>query len=115
MKLSNIILITIFILSFSSCYKPGKVQIENNISNVELIDVKWGDIYISYQLYPGETSEKIEITKQDEKLPSKNRVTFKMRANLKTVYLKTEEEYMLDQDEELYIILNDDTKVLEFE
>jgi hypothetical protein len=34
-----------------------------------------------------------------------------MRANGKMVYLETEEEFSLDQDEDLLIILDDETQV----
>lgn len=95
-----------------SCYKPGEIQIRNNISQVEIMDVKWGDIYVATDLMPGETSGKYSIPKSVEKLPKSNHVSFKMTANNKTVYLETQEEFLLEEDGDLLIVLDDDTQVV---
>jgi hypothetical protein len=93
-----------------SCYKPGKIQIQNKISKVEITDVKWGDVYIATELLPGESSTKT-IEEYEEKLPKKFKVSFKMVTNNKSIYLETEEEYLLNEDEEKLITLDDATKV----
>jgi hypothetical protein len=94
-----------------SCYKPGDIQVQNNITQVKIVDVKWGDIYIASELLPGQTSEKLTIDKYAEKLPSNHKISFKMTANNKTIYLETEEIYMLNEDDDLLIVLTDDTNV----
>ena len=58
-----------------------------------------------------ETSEKLTISKCEEKLPGSHKISFKMTANNKSIYLETEEEYFLDEDDDLLIVLTDDTKV----
>ncbi len=105
-------IILLFLIPFlQSCYKSGKLQIQNNISQVKIYDVEWGDLYIASELLPGESSDKIEILKYDEKLPASHKVSFKMTANQSTIYLETSQEYLLDEDGYLVINLNDDTKV----
>lgn len=93
-----------------SCYKKAKIQVQNNISGVRITDVYWGDFYLAYELLPGETSEKQTIYRLDQKLPASKRINFTMSANQKSVYLETQ-EYLLDQDDDLLIILSDDTKL----
>lgn len=94
-----------------SCYKPGKIEVVNNIDNVEIIDVKWGDVYIVNSLLPGESSEKVTVLKSEEKLPSVHSVSFKMSANGRIIFLETKGTYSLDQDETISIILDDNTGV----
>ncbi len=94
-----------------SCYKPGKIQIQNKISQVEITDVKWGDIYIATELLPGESSAQTTIEEYEAKLPKKFKISFKMVANNKSIYLETEDEYLLNEDEVKLITLDDATKV----
>jgi hypothetical protein len=111
MKTIKLLLIAFISVIMQSCYKPGDIQVQNNIAQVKIVDVKWGDIYIANELLPGESSRKLTIRKYDEKLPSRHKVSFKMTANNKSIYLETEEEYLLDEDDSLLIVLTDDTKV----
>ncbi|MCI5058409.1 MAG: hypothetical protein MRY83_20020 [Flavobacteriales bacterium] len=94
-----------------SCYKPGKINIQNNISNVKLDDVSWGDITIGTDLLPGESTGEVLISKHEEKLPSTQVIRFSMIANGISVYLETQESYELDEDDNILIILDDDTPV----
>ncbi len=111
MKKLQIIVIVLALGLFQSCYKPGDISVQNNISNARIIDVKWGNFYLAAELLPGESSEKLTIDRYQEKLPSKHKVTFKMVANDKLVYLETVEKYLLEEDDELHITLSDDTRV----
>jgi hypothetical protein len=111
MKTIKLGLIICIGLCLESCYKPGNIKIQNNITKVKIVDVKWGDFYIATELLPGETSEQIIITKDEEKLPKSNKISFKMEANNESIYLETEEEYLLDEDADLLIVLDDNTKV----
>jgi hypothetical protein len=111
MKTMKLILIVCTVVIMQSCYKPGDIHVQNNITQVKIVDIKWGDNYIATELLPGETSEKLTIRKYDEKLPRSHRISFKMTANNKSIYLETEQEYLLDEDDDLLIVLTDDTKV----
>lgn len=111
MKNIKYIAFVLVAIMLHSCNKPGKIEIQNNISQVEISDVRWGDVSISYSLLPGETSQKITINKYTEELPASKSITFKMRANEMTVYLETKEEYLLKEDQDLLIILDDNTPV----
>lgn len=111
--MKNLYILILFtgIIGLQSCRKPGKIKVQNNISNVKIQDVKWGDHYLSYELLPGETSSKISISYYDEKLPANHKVSFTMSANQKSIYLETVEEYLLDEDQEILIVLSDSTEV----
>jgi hypothetical protein len=99
------------LLLLQSCYEPGEIQVQNNISNVKIMDIRWGSAYIVTELLPGETSEKRTVHKSLVELPASNRLSFTMKANNQSVYLETEEEFFLDEDEKLIIVLTDDTEV----
>jgi hypothetical protein len=111
MKTIKLLILIFITLILNSCYKPGDIQVQNNITKVKIVDVKWGDFYLATELLPGETSEKLTIRKYDEKLPSSHKIRFKMTANNKSIYLETEKEYLLDEDDDLLITLTDDTEV----
>lgn len=105
-----IFIATVFVLQ--SCYKSGEIQVQNNISNVVIEDVYWGDNYLSSELMPGEKSSVNIINKYEEELPSSNTITFKMTANNSSIYLQTVEKFTLNQDEKILIVLEDSTKVV---
>lgn len=109
---TKLIALTVFaILLLQSCYKPGEIQVKNNITKVKISDVKWGDIYIATDLFPGESSKKLTIDRYEEKLPGSHKISFKMTANNKSIYLQTEVEYLLNEDDDLFVTLTDSTKV----
>lgn len=111
MKTLRLLLFVLAVVFMQSCDEPGDIRIQNNISKVTLLDVKWGDFHIASELLPGETSQKISIRSQEERLPFSRKITFIMKAGNKSIYLETEDEYLLQQDEDLLIVLRDDTKV----
>jgi hypothetical protein len=111
MKRIYIILLIGLVAMMQSCYKPGKLQVENHLSQVKIQDVKWGDTYIAAELLPGESSSEVTIDQYDEKLPASNKVSFVMTANNKSIYLETKEEFPLEEDGMLVITIGDDTEV----
>lgn len=111
MKTLKLILFVCVIMVMQSCYNTGDIQLQNNISQVKIVDVKWGDISLASELMSGETSAKSTIDKYEEKLPKSHKISFKMTANNKSIYLETDEEYLLDEDDDLLIILTDATEV----
>ena len=111
MKTTKIIFLLSIIVLLQSCYKPGKITIKNNISQVKIQSVKWGDILIASSLLPGESSSPKIINKYSEKLPSSKIISFKMTANDKTVYLETTEKFLLKEDDDIIIVLDDNTLV----
>lgn len=110
MKTLKLIAITTFVIVFlQSCEKVGEIEVRNNISKVTITDVQWGGYSISYKLLPGETSSKQEINGND--LPAQHKVTFRMTANSKSIYLETVEKYNLGAEDHLVIVLDDKTAV----
>lgn len=114
MKLSDmrtILVLLGFTFMFSSCYKPGSIEVRNNINNVELQDVYWGDHFISESLLPGQTSSEVSIQKHEEKLPASNQISFEMTANGQRIFLETKTEFLLNEDEVITVVLEEDTEV----
>jgi len=98
-------------LMLTSCNKTSDVKVLNAIDNVEIQSIYWGDIFISSSLLPGQTSSSVTIEKSDKKLPASERLRFVMVANGKTVYLETEEMFHIEEEEDITLTLDDDTKV----
>lgn len=111
MKTLRFILAIVIVAFLQSCHQSGNIKVQNNITKVKIQDVKWGDHYLTYELLPGETSEETTIRRDDESLPASHKLSFKMTANDKTIYLETEKEYLLEEEDHLFIILTDSTKV----
>lgn len=104
--------IIMFMISvFTSCQEPADIRIQNNISQVKITSVRWGEIYMAYELLPGTTSDKIRINPIDMKLPASQKVSFVMESNGKSIYLETNEIYALDEGEDKLIVIDDSTKV----
>ncbi|PKP12080.1 MAG: hypothetical protein CVU09_00865 [Bacteroidetes bacterium HGW-Bacteroidetes-4] len=111
MKTLKLILLVFALGIMQSCYKPATIRVQNNITQVKIVDVKWGEVYLATELLPGETSEKSSIEKYEKELLGKHPVSFIMTANNKSIYLETEEEFLLNEDDDILIILTDDTQV----
>lgn len=95
----------------SSCYKPGSIQVQNNVSNAKLTDIKWGEVFIESELIPGQTSDKIKITKDEQKLPSSKKISFVMVSNKNSIYLETVEEFLLNEDDDVIFVIDNNTQV----
>lgn len=111
MKTLRFMVVIVVVAFLQSCHQPGKIKVQNNITKVKIQDIRWGDNYLIYELLPGETSEETTISRNDESLPASHKLSFKMTANNKTIYLETEKEYLLDEEDNLFIILTDTIKV----
>ena len=111
MKKNHALLTLSIGLMCAACYKPGDIQVQNNISRAVIEDVQWGDNFLASELLPGQASNKRTIEREEEKLPSTHTLTFKIRLNGKTVFLQTDESFLLDEDGDLLITLEDGTKV----
>jgi hypothetical protein len=112
MNILKTILVLCFILCIQSCYETGDIQVQNDISNVKITDVEWGSFLVAYELLPGERSSRITIDKYSETLPSSHKISFKMKAKNRTIYLETVEKFRLSQDDYLLIVLDNETEVL---
>lgn len=102
------LLVTLALLA--SC-KPGKIRVVNQVSSVTMYNISWGNHELSGSLLPGQSTDELEISRGDEKLPSSHPIVFEITANGNTVALQTEELYELDRDETLVIVIDDDTGV----
>ncbi len=99
------------LITLTSCSEPSKLSVQNKVTAVELTSVKWGDFYITGQLLPGQTSRVAEFDSHADKLPRKERVSFIMRAGERSIYLETEEEFLMGVEDELLIVIDDNTRV----
>lgn len=92
--------------------KKAHIQVQNNISQVVIEDVRWGDIFIDSRLFPGETSSKKRIRETSTiELPYSGTISFRMKANNQVIFLETEETFTLDEEDDILVVLSDSTLV----
>lgn len=111
MNTTKLLPILLACMALLACHKSGEIRVQNNISQVKITDVRWGKVALDYDLLPGETSPKIRVDRYDYELPASHRISFTMSANNKSVFLQTSEEFLLNEDDDILIVLSDETKV----
>jgi len=50
MKTLKLILLVFALGIMQSCYKPATIRVQNNITQVKIVDVKWGEVYLATEL-----------------------------------------------------------------
>lgn len=111
MKKNILFLLVVFLVS---CDGPSKISVENRLSKASLKDVRWGDVYLSGNILPGERSGAIEIHSNsytDIDLPESHIVSFYLDVNGDQIYLETKNSYYLGIEDELVIVISDNTAV----
>ncbi|KAA6323681.1 hypothetical protein EZS27_013023 [termite gut metagenome] len=108
------IILSAFALLFVSCDKNASISVTNNVGNVSIENVSYGDISIGYKfLLPGETVSKIISDERDRvKFPMSAQLQFYMVSGENKVFLKSKEAYTLNADQHLKIIIDDHTEVI---
>lgn len=105
------IMLLLLLVAIYSCNDTGKIKVQNNIHNVKLESVSWGNYSIAYSLLTGEKSDEITIEDKKETFPKIYDVSFYMVNSDKRVYLKTKSKFQLDADQNLTIVITDTTAV----
>jgi hypothetical protein len=111
---AKIIVFLLFGVFITSCTEEAKIQVTNQVHNVQLNKISFSGEYIGTNLYSGETTEATikEGSGNDISFPVKAPLEFYMVKGDKTVYLKTKEYFHLDKDETLKIVISDDTELI---
>lgn len=105
-------MLLLLLVAIYSCENDtGKIKVQNNVHNVKLESVSWGDYSIAYSLLTGEKSDEITIEDKKGTFPKINDVSFYMVNSGKRVYLKTKSKFQLDADQNLTIVITDTTAV----
>jgi len=117
MKAISIISILFSVLFFASCkkYKEAHIEVVNNVHNVRLYNISFDDIALRGDLLPGESSGKILISDEYENIsfPISGQIEFYMMGSSDArVYLRTKESFTLNKNDDLKIIISDDTEVV---
>ena len=102
----------LILMILSACMGEGKIRVQNNVHNVRLESINWGDYSLDYSLLPGETSETFLIRDLQGEFPMDHPLEFYMVAEGNSVYLKTKTIYRLDLNDDLLIEINDTTEVI---
>ena len=97
-----------------ACDNPGKIRVENGVSGAVLKNVRWGSIFLSEELLPGERSSQIRVFDNIHSgvdLPAEHPVVFYLEVNGDLVFLETREQFPLDINTTLDIVIADSTPV----
>ena len=107
------ILFAIFLLVTTGCdeYEEGHIKVQNKVHNVTLQNINWGGTGVYDYLMTGETSYDVTISDKKDSWPKTFQLEFYMVADGNRVYLKTRQQYTLDYDQELLIVVADTTAV----
>ena len=108
----TIILLAILSLAFASCQEEAKIQVINEIHNVAMTDISWGNYSVYSRLMPGQASEKETIIDDAKNFPKRHRLKFYLSADGNTVFLETKEYFELDKGDFIRIIVTDITEVV---
>ncbi len=88
----------------------SNIIVKNNLSSVVIGNVKWGGIYVTSEILPGE-SGKTTISSFDDEFGKSHHVSFYMKSGSSTVFLRTVESYKCEKNKTLKINISDDTTV----
>lgn len=113
MSLYKAILAISFSLFLFSCQpiEEANVRVKNNISNVKIGDIMYGDEYISGSIITGNNTGYVTISDERDHWPKTMFLTFSMTANNRVVFLQTISPYTIDAGDDLTITLDDNTPV----
>lgn len=102
------------ILLLASCKDEGTVEVTNNIRNVKLEYISFGEnVPVATTLLSGETAEvKVDHKMDNISFPIQAQLMFYMTAGGHRVLLYTKEMFTLDKDDHLRIVLTNDTEVV---
>ena len=110
--MKNIASILPVFLLIISCTERGTIQVQNKLSNVKIESINFDEYGMSASLLPGEMSDKLIIKDEEKNWPKRSRVEFYMVSGSKTVYLKTQKVFELNYDQDLIIVIEDTTRVM---
>lgn len=106
-------ILPLIVLLFTSCKDyEATIIIKNEVHNVQLTSLKFGDNYLSGYLIPGETSTTTIIVSDKDEFPMNHPIEFYMNANGNSVFLKTTESFTLNEEQVLTITISDSTEVI---
>ena len=103
----------VMFLVYSGCQDSGTIQLENSIRGGIIKNARWGRVYLTNSLVPGESTGSIRVYDNSSfvDLPEENPVLFYMEVDGDLIYLETKESYRLNVDENLEIVIDDSTEV----
>lgn len=110
--LINILICSLFL--FSCKDDEAKMQITNKVHNIRLDKISFSGISIGTNILPGESTNKFLISEKYDNIsfPLTSPVQFYMVSGDNKVFLQTKESFTLNAGDDLNIIINDETEVV---
>ncbi|MFB6342096.1 membrane lipoprotein lipid attachment site-containing protein [Saccharicrinis sp. FJH62] len=114
--MKKFIFIVFAVLLVSSCQdEPSSIKIQNSLSDAVIRNAQWGTVRVASELLPGQRSEALHLDNYynyyDIRLPNKFPVKFYVDVDGDRVYLQTRDSFRLGIEEDIVIIIDDDTEV----
>ncbi len=107
----KLIALSLIILSgASSCQKEATVIIKNSIGQSTITEVNFGNYSISEELQPGDSVIKV-IRERKKDFPITGQVFFQLVSGGRFANLKTQQNYSVEEEDEIKITLTDNTEV----
>ncbi|MDR3366091.1 MAG: hypothetical protein LBO71_03890 [Prevotellaceae bacterium] len=102
------------LLLAAACFDEASIRVTNKVHNVMLDNIQFDQIGIASGLLTGETTSKLTISEHTAgvNFPITAQVQFYMVQGDRRVFLKTEDVYTLDVDDNLTIVIDDSTAVV---
>jgi hypothetical protein len=102
------------LLLMASCFDEASIQVTNNVSNVMLENIQLGQIGVDSRLLPGESTPELVVSERTEDVtfPISAQLQFYMVKGERRVFLKTQATYTLNADDNLNIVIDNDTEVV---
>lgn len=113
-RLPTLLSAALLALTIAACEEPAELEISNTMDGAVLRNVRWGDLHVVSELYPGETSPVIKIYDQNYAnidLPETHPIRFYLDVDGDQIYLETREEFTLEVKNRTDVVIDDTTEV----
>ena len=103
-------------LLFAACKDDeAHIEVVNGVHNVRLQNISFVDFPLGYDLLPGESTGKKKLSEEydDISFPLSGQIVFYMLGtDGSKVYLKTKESFRLNKNDNLQVVISDNTEVV---
>ena len=101
----------LLLLCVTSCIKKSTVKVINKVSNCRIYDISFGEYRINGNLITNDASDPTDIRDNRKSFPKKYPLKFYMESGGNRVVLQTAGEYVLKLEDQLEIVIDDQTPV----
>jgi hypothetical protein len=105
------IFIALGVFTLYSCQKESQVQVTNRVGNCRIESISFGEYRLSGGLITNESSPVYRVKDNKKNFPKKYPFVFYMVSAGNRVYLRTKEEFLLEEGGVLNVTIENATEV----